>query len=470
MLKKKNMNIEDLFESINNSPKIQLFQNNNIMLHHKTKRTIYLSDSSTFGNRCTICLEYEKYTQDKCMKCIKCNSYFHKKCYIYNFPKSNLRKRNKFICYKCRKTNEKCICILCGDDKGIMKNIEKNIYTHIYCLRFFVELKDKILENFRQWRFNSKCKVCKKVIDNIPVIKCKNTKCKNFYHIKCAIERNAIFSLSYQEIFFKIKKKDLIPFYCNFHSIYLVKAYQLYISKVDSGLIEEKIPNIKYQKVNNSIVIIKDLNTDLNNIKKKETNINYNENKVRNVNRKLCIFLEKRKTENGKKILIENEKYNNLINNNESENEEKKIKKDFLQINETPYYNDNYFKYDSTIFNKTKKSTIQELKEGLKISNNDNLIYKINDDHSFLSQKNEEEKEKEKNKNEIESESEINSSNTNNKNKKCKNDYNWHINLGMNNFSSPESTSGENIDIFQLFNQINKDRSLPVYFYNRQNI
>ena len=40
----------------------------------------------------------------------------------------------------------------------------------------------------------------------------------------------------------------------------------------------------------------------------------------------------------------------------------------------------------------------------------------------------------------------------------------------MNNFSSPESTSGENIDIFQLFNQINKDRSLPVYFYNRQNI
>ena len=450
---KKNIKIGDLFELLINSPKKQISQNNNIMLHHKTKRTIYLSDSSTFGNRCTICLEYEKYSKEKCMKCIKCNSYFHKKCYLYNFLKPNMKEENNFICHKCKTTNEKCICILCGDEKGIMKNIDKNIFTHIYCLRYFIELTGKKLEIFRQWRFNSKCKVCKNVIDNIPVIKCKNTKCKNFYHIKCAIDRNVIFNLSFQEDFFQIGKKDLIPFYCNLHNIHLVKDYQIYISQVDSGINEEKISN--------SLAV----NKEFNNIKKKEINMNFNENKenqVRKISRKLCLFLEKRKNENEKKILSKNEKKNTLIKNNKTVNEEKKIQKDFLQINENSLYNDNNFKYESLIFNKKKKATLQELKAGLMISNTDNLIYKMNEDYKFLSQYNEEEKEKNKNEREINSNDQIK--------KECKNDYNWHINLGINNISSPKSTSSENIDIFQLFNQINKDRSLPVYFYNRQNI
>jgi len=461
MQKKKNIKIGDLLELISNTPKKDLCPKINLILHHKTKRTIYLSDSSTFGNRCTICLEYEKYSKEKCMKCKKCNNYFHKQCYLYNFPNSNIKNENNFICDKCKKKDETSICILCGDDKGIMKNIDNNIYTHLYCLRYFFELKGQKFEAFRKWRFKSKCKVCKNVIDNIPVIKCKNTKCKNFYHIKCAIERNAIFSLIFQEFFFKIGKNDLIPFYCNFHSIYLVKEYQVYISKIDTAINKEKNKKIKYQKINNSLVIDK----GFNNINNNENNINLNENKekpFRKLNRnKLCIFLEKRKNENEEKILIIKEKNKILINNNINENEENKTEKDLLQTNENTLYNDNYFDYDSLIFTKMmKKKTFQELKEGLMGSNNNNLIYGMNEDSKFQCQNNEENIEKIKNNNEI------NSINNNKGNKEFKNDYNWHINLGINNISSPKSSSIEKIDIFELFNQINKDRSLPVYFNN----
>ena len=91
MQKKKNIEIGDLLELISNTPKKDLCPKINLILHHKTKRTIYLSDSSTFGNRCTICLEYEKYSKEKCMKCKKCNNYFHKQCYLYNFPNSNIK-------------------------------------------------------------------------------------------------------------------------------------------------------------------------------------------------------------------------------------------------------------------------------------------------------------------------------------------------------------------------------------------
>ena len=93
-------------------------------------------------------------------------------------------------------------------------------------------------------------------------------------------------------------------------------------------------------------------------------------------------------------------------------------------------------------------------------SNNNNLIYGMNEDSKFQCQNNEENIEKIKNNNEI------NSINNNKGNKEFKNDYNWHINLGINNISSPKSSSIEKIDIFELFNQINKDRSLPVYFNN----
>ena len=190
-----------------------------------------------------------------------------------------------------------------------------------------------------------------------------------------------------------------------------------------------------------------------------------NENKekpFRKLNRnKLCIFLEKRKNENEEKILIIKEKNKILINNNINENEENKTEKDLLQTNENTLYNDNYFDYDSLIFTKMmKKKTFQELKEGLMGSNNNNLIYGMNEDSKFQCQNNEENIEKIKNNNEI------NSINNNKGNKEFKNDYNWHINLGINNISSPKSSSIEKIDIFELFNQINKDRSLPVYFNN----
>ena len=56
----------------------------------------------------------------------------------------------------------------------------------------------------------------------------------------------------------------------------------------------------------------------------------------------------------------------------------------------------------------------------------------------------------------------------NSKNNKENNfNYKWTINLGSENFSSPINTPNKNIDIFQLYNQINKNRIFPVYIFNR---
>lgn len=45
--------------------------------------------------------------------------------------------------------------------------------------------------------------------------------------------------------------------------------------------------------------------------------------------------------------------------------------------------------------------------------------------------------------------------------------YNWHINLGIQNIEPPKKNVNTNIDIFQIFNQLNKNSTLPVYFHNR---
>ena len=54
--------------------------------------------------------------------------------------------------------------------------------------------KDKI----KKWRYKNSCKFCgKKLSKNIAVTKCKNPKCKEHYHIPCAVVKGIIFNLKF---------------------------------------------------------------------------------------------------------------------------------------------------------------------------------------------------------------------------------------------------------------------------------
>lgn len=59
------------------------------------------------------------------------------------------------------------------------------------------------------------------------MIKCSNPKCKCFFHIPCAIQKETIFSIKYSEEYFNIKdNKVSLPFFCCAHNKRLVAAYR----------------------------------------------------------------------------------------------------------------------------------------------------------------------------------------------------------------------------------------------------
>ena len=114
------------------------------LLNRKHKRTVYsFIISSHKGNRCSICLEYDKYSISKCINCKKCNSSCHIECYEREC--SVISDKNDFICNKCsckcNDTYQKCC--LCSDDIGIVVQIKQtNQWSHLYCKRFYKEIID----------------------------------------------------------------------------------------------------------------------------------------------------------------------------------------------------------------------------------------------------------------------------------------------------------------------------------------
>ena len=468
------------------------------LLNHKTKRPIYNSDPSELGNRCSICLEYEKYSKEKCIKCINCNSTFHVKCYLDNKISNitSIENLNEFICERCKlnKENYNSIqCFLCGNEKGIMKKIE-NGFTHIYCLKLIKELNKDKIEQLRQWRYNNKCKYCKTIIENIPVIKCANSKCKSHYHIKCAIDLYLIFNINFQKDFYKTD--GYVTFHCTTHNVNLVKAYQKFISDNNENDKTNNITeNIKVQKINeipspikNMEIEVKKIGNDLinnnnMNLKKNESISNENNNLNENLSLKkddkgeiekkilkeeevikresISIRDYLMENENNKKISSNNDLKNKQNDNkdikekdkkNKEEKEIKKVEKKEIEIKKVEFKiqscdnkinNKNEHNLNKEELNKEKTKEIKSINDEVK-SDNQNIIEKKN----------------------IENSNEINNS-PNEGEKKKKIYYNWHINLGIQNIKPPKKNVNTNIDIFQIFNQLNKNSTLPVYFHNR---
>ena len=295
--------------------------------------------------RCSICLGYEKLVPN-CFKCILCSSYFHLECYnLFKLPetKENILKEENlpnFECFRCKEEkilSKDITCYLCKTHNGITKKLENDKYLHHYCYVFF---KDSLMN-----KGGGSCKNCSH--KKIPVLKCQETKCKDKYHIQCAIDKQIIFWLPFMREEDKINKEkfnDKILFFCEIHNEDLIKNYNDYyttmlLSKNDKNEEPinnnnistnnlEKNPEIKNNDKNNSEIIPQKMpESESNNIPNEQKSIK-EEKKIENndMNEKNN---EKEKDKNNENIIpninlhIGNNTNNNL-NTNEKEKEQKK--------------------------------------------------------------------------------------------------------------------------------------------------
>ena len=299
--------------------------------------------------RCSICLGYEKLVPN-CFKCILCSSYFHLECYnLFKLPetKENILKEENlpnFECFRCKEEkilSKNITCYLCKTHNGITKKLENDKYLHHYCYVFF---KDSLMN-----KGGGSCKNCSH--KKIPVLKCQETKCKDKYHIQCAIDKQIIFWLPFMREEDKINKEkfnDKILFFCEIHNEDLIKNYNDYyttmlLSKNDKN--EEPINNnnistnnleknleIKNNDKNNSEIIPQKMpESESNNIPNEQKSIK-EEKKIENndMNEK---DNKKEKDKNNENIIPNinlhtgNNTNNNLnINEKEKEQEKEEIK------------------------------------------------------------------------------------------------------------------------------------------------
>jgi len=299
--------------------------------------------------RCSICLGYEKLVPN-CFKCILCSSYFHLECYnLFKLPetKENILKEENlpnFECFRCKEEkilSKNITCYLCKTHNGITKKLENDKYLHHYCYVFF---KDSLMN-----KGGGSCKNCSH--KKIPVLKCQETKCKDKYHIQCAIDKQIIFWLPFMREEDKINKEkfnDKILFFCEIHNEDLIKNYNDYyttmlLSKNDKN--EEPINNknistnnleknleIKNNDKNNSEIIPQKIpESESNNIPNEQKSIK-EEKKIENndMNEK---DNEEEKDKNNENIIPNinlhtgNNTNNNLnINEKEKEQEKEEIK------------------------------------------------------------------------------------------------------------------------------------------------
>ena len=279
---------------------------NKQFLNMKKKRSSDILDQNPPGNdeiKCSICLGEEKLIP-KCYKCITCSSYFHLDCYNIFIIKETKEEKineeialNNFECFRCKeekKTGMAIKCFVCKNHSGIIKKKEEEKFLHHYCEVFF---KDS-LNNLK----GGICKACSH--KKIPVLKCQDIKCKEKYHIQCAIKEKIIFCLPFmrnQEL--KIDENNFnekITFYCEIHNDELIKNFTDYTMTLQISK-NDKVSNEEQKKEN-----------DNNKEKEKENSAGKN--------------LEEKKNDNeeNKEQKMEEEEDNNINSNKKEEKKEDK--------------------------------------------------------------------------------------------------------------------------------------------------
>ena len=217
---------------------------NQNLISRKTNRG--RKEKNKFDNnqpKCEVCLEFAEFSKETLISCSICNCFFHKSCFNqYEEITSSDEEVKYYRCIRCthalnlNKNINEFKCFICyHSDKVLKFNRVQGIYYHQICLDNLPELnclpdeeitKDKI----KKWRYKNSCKFCgKKLSKNIAVTKCKNPKCKEHYHIPCAVAKGNIFDLKFMKEFYHVDKNNQIPFYCSNHNKKIYNQYKNYL-------------------------------------------------------------------------------------------------------------------------------------------------------------------------------------------------------------------------------------------------
>ena len=328
--------------------------------------------------KCGICLEISNFLSENLISCSICKCYFHISCYN-QWEISNIKEKPSYKCIRCayalkiNKNINDYHCLICGNSNGVLNKKNKtNEFFHQICLNLLIEFKEVqedyiIINNIRKWRYKNSCRYCGvKLSKSQAVIKCKNPKCKQFYHIPCAIEKGVIFDLKFMKKYYNVEKFSDIPFYCSNHNKKISFLYKNFILNGNNN--ENHLNKMSY---------------NLQNFKNRK--IKCKINKKEKTNKKLLFKITK---QNKEKHKIEENNYNNNIN--------KDIPKEEIIISEENidnYYEenkkDNIFNIDFEIKddNTNKKIFLEEYEQNFQ--NNKNYNYdgfsKGNDANSIFS-------------------------------------------------------------------------------------
>ena len=217
---------------------------NQNLISRKTNRG--RKEKNKFDNnqpKCEVCLEFAEFSKETLISCSICNCFFHKSCFNqYEEITSSDEEVKYYRCIRCthalnlNKNINEFKCFICFHSNSVLKfNRVQGIYYHQICLDNLPELnclpeeeitKDKI----KKWRYKNSCKFCgKKLSKNIAVTKCKNPKCKEHYHIPCAVAKGNIFDLKFMKEFYHVDKNNQIPFYCSNHNKKIYNQYKNYL-------------------------------------------------------------------------------------------------------------------------------------------------------------------------------------------------------------------------------------------------
>lgn len=191
--------------------------------------------------RCSICLEFSEHSSETLIKCQKCKAMLHPSCYHMIINPCDY---STFTCERCTEAAEESKnldsyhCFICDQCDGILaKNPFTKEFYHTLCLRLVPELyeeassmEDVTRDKIRKWRYKNSCKYCQsKLSKSKAVIKCANPKCKDYYHIPCAIEKGMLFSTDYLYKYYDLedqKERISVPFFCSCHNKRLAASYR----------------------------------------------------------------------------------------------------------------------------------------------------------------------------------------------------------------------------------------------------
>ena len=193
--------------------------------------------------KCEICLEFSDFSKEDLISCSTCKCFFHKSCYEqYEIYSSSSFETSSYKCKRCsyalkfNKPIEDCKCFICGNYNGVLcRNSLNDLFYHKICINLLIEFKDLegedlCKENIRRWRYKNSCRYCgEKLSKSKAVIKCKNPKCKEYFHIPCAIQKGMLFDLNYMKQYYKVSSFDEIPFYCSNHNKKISYMYKTHI-------------------------------------------------------------------------------------------------------------------------------------------------------------------------------------------------------------------------------------------------